>query len=201
MKKVIIFVIIVVSAFLLGRYTGDNHLTEGQPETSTEKVYIDRIKEKIIHDTIRIEKSVVVDEQAKDTSKNTQTTGSQDSVVKKDTSKQDDSTMIDPAIVEEELLERRTIILQWNPRDSVGVSELLNKNAQSFSREIIVEFWSNPLNITGYELNRNKLKLFGFHPEETIQLEIKDDDRTLFLHSESLHLRLEKTEQFKSLQL
>ncbi len=201
MKKVIILIIIVVSAFLLGRYTGDNHLTKGQPETSTKKVYIDRIKEKIIHDTIRIEKSVVVDEQARDTSKNTQTTDFQDSVVKKGTSKQDDSTMIDPAIVEEELLERRTVILHWNPKDSVGVSELLNKNAQSFSREIIVEFWSNPLNITGYELNRNKLKLFGFHPEETIRLEIKDDHRTLFLHSESLHLRLEKTEQFKSLQL
>ncbi|MGM0479777.1 MAG: hypothetical protein ACQERC_11190 [Bacteroidota bacterium] len=197
MKKVVILIIAVVLAFLLGHYVGRDQLSESQ-RANPEKVYVDRIKEKIIRDTLRIEKPVYIDQSAKDTAS---TRNVQDSVSDPDTSHEEDTTALDPAIVEEELLARRTIILKWNPRDSSSVSELLNKNAQSFNREMIVEFWSNPLNLTGYELNRNKLKLFGFHPDETIRLEIKDDDRTLFLHSESLHLRLEKTEQFKSLQL
>jgi len=65
----------------------------------------------------------------------------------------------------------------------------------------MVEFWKSPLNITGYELTRNRLKLFGFNPNESISLQLDKNEEQILLNTESLSVVLKKTNQFKTLKL
>jgi hypothetical protein len=57
------------------------------------------------------------------------------------------------------------------------------------------------LNLTGYLLNRNKLKLFGFNPDEPITLQVIDEKNELILKSSTFLLRLSKSPNFKSLKI
>src|SRR5690606_7957815 len=100
-------------------------------------------------------------------------------------------------IFKDELISQRTITVGIPEVDSTDVALLLNMKSNSYSDDIIVEFWQSPLNLTGYELSRNKLKLFGFNPNESISLQIEDNEDQLILNTETMSLLLQKTKQFK----
>lgn len=104
-------------------------------------------------------------------------------------------------IFKDELISQRTITVGIPEVDSTDVALLLNMKSNSYSDDIIVEFWQSPLNLTGYELSRNKLKLFGFNPNESISLQIEDNEDQLILNTETMSLLLQKTKQFKPLKL
>ncbi|PKR80145.1 hypothetical protein CW751_11625 [Brumimicrobium salinarum] len=107
----------------------------------------------------------------------------------------------DELIIQEKMVSSRYIAVQKSANDSIDKSELLSLNGQSFSNQIIVEFWQSPLNLTGYELSRNKLKLFGFNPNESISLQKGEESDLLLLNTESMSLKIRKSKQFKSLQI
>lgn len=102
------------------------------------------------------------------------------------------------------ILQEKKIGFQWaelplNPVDSSDVEALLNVKKQSFSNKILVEFWNSPLNLIGYQLSRNKLKLYGFNPNETITLAYGKKEDELILQTQSVKVNLIKTNQFQSL--
>jgi len=104
-------------------------------------------------------------------------------------------------IIMEELISQRSVLLGLLPNDSTDVSELLKLKSSAFAKDIMVEFWKSPLNITGYELTRNRLKLFGFNPNESISLQLDKNEEQILLNTESLSVVLKKTNQFKTLKL
>ena len=84
-------------------------------------------------------------------------------------------------------------------RDTTDSELVFNLETDKFNTVITVEYWSSPLELTGYELSRNKLKLYGFNPDEPITLIHKEGDNILNLKLNNLNLALEKTERFKTL--
>jgi hypothetical protein len=106
-------------------------------------------------------------------------------------------------IVSERLIAHRNVPIQLVKPDSLDASEILNLKADSYSKNIIVEFWESPLDLIGYELNRSRLKLFGFNADEAILIKRNYDSEKLIVQigpsSNSLVLSLEKSPKFKSI--
>lgn len=106
-------------------------------------------------------------------------------------------------IVSERLIAHRNVPIQLVKPDSLDASEILNLKADSYSKNIIVEFWESPLDLIGYELNRSRLKLFGFNADEAILIKRNYDSEKLIVQigpsSNSLIFSLEKSPKFKSI--
>lgn len=106
-------------------------------------------------------------------------------------------------IVSERLIGQHSIEIQVIQPDTVDSSELLNLKADSYSKKITVEFWESPLDLIGYELNRSRLKLFGFNSEEELEIIRMYDSEKLQLMigtgANQARLILEKTPKFKSI--
>lgn len=102
-------------------------------------------------------------------------------------------------IIKEELLSQRVLNIEPLKTDTSDASEVLELKSDSFAKKVTVEFWKSPLNITGYELTRNKLKLFGFNPSETIGLQLSTTGEQLLLNTETMSIILHKTKNFQSL--
>lgn len=201
MRKILIYLLLLLVGVVIGYAFNFNRIDEKNTQQDPEKVYIEKIKKHVVRDTIEIEKIVTVQ-------------GKIDSVYTTDTvfiidtlSIEDDNNDFseekekDEVIIMEELISQRTIPLGPAPNDSTDVSELLNLKSSAFSKEIIVEFWQSPLNLTGYELHRNKLKLFGFNPNESISLQLDKNEDQLLLNTETMSIVLRKSKQFKTLKL
>lgn len=199
MHKVVKYLIIIILALTAGWLIG--YYTSPQKSTEIQKVFVDKIKEKIVIDTVLVKEPVYIEKEIQDSlnlddslnlvSTDTSTIFVIDSL----------DQVVDEDIIREQLISTRNLKVEWITSDSIDVSELLNKKANSFNEEMVIEFWQSPLNLTGYELNRNKLKLFGFNPEESISLQVKDDKSELILKTSSFELRLPKTNQFKTVNL
>lgn len=194
-KYLIIIILALATGWLIGYYTPSRNSTEIQ------KVYVDKVKEKVVRDTVKIKEPIYIEKEIEDSL----TFNDSLNVASSDTSKifliDSLDQVIDADIIREELISTRNLEIEWITSDSIDVSELLNKKANSFNEKMIIEFWQSPLNLTGYELNRNKLKLFGFNPEESISLQVEDDKSELILKTNSFVLRLPKTNQFKTVNL
>lgn len=112
-----------------------------------------------------------------------------------------DSTIstIEDEILSETLL-LKTIVSLNQPVDTNSIDVLLNVDSKSFNENLTIEYWNSPLQLTGYELSRNKLKLFGFDPAQSISL-LVDNNKTLIAAIDTIQLRLVKTEKFKVISL
>lgn len=200
MKQGVIYLIILIVGIGIG-YTFN--LIYNTPEiiNQTETVIVEKIEKQIIRDTIRIKKPVQTNF-IPDTSLTDDTYDYYDSLSIEDEEIEYQASLdTDEIIIKEELISQRTVPLKSLPYDSTDVSNLLEMKGNAFNKDIIVEFWQSPLNITGYELSRNKLKLFGFNPNESISLQLGNDEDEIFLNTESMSLLLQKTKQFKTLKL
>ncbi len=106
-------------------------------------------------------------------------------------------------IVSERLIAQRSVVIQVIQPDTVDSSELLNLTADSYSKKLTVEFWESPLDLIGYELNRSRLKLFGFNSEEELEImRMYDSEKlqvTIGAGANQADLILEKTAKFKSI--
>lgn len=220
MKKGFLYTIILLLGVGIG--FGVNALLHlGSPEKETvkvEKVIVEKIKSKTITDTLIIKESIFVpvpEDSLLNEAENTESDTLNIAEADDDANSLNDELDLEnepetppsaegdevDIIVKDELIAKRTLKLDPLPVDSSDVSELLEVNTNEFSDRILVEFWQSPLNITGYELSRNKLKLFGFNPSETIKLKLNPTGDRLLLNTETMGVVLEKKNQFQTLNL
>lgn len=198
MKQVITYTLLIGLGLLIGFFIF--RCEEQEVITEVKTVYKDRVQTKTVVDTLVITKKV------------TDTLSIYDSMTENDTlsfqNKSDSSDYVksneevfDGDIIAEKLISKRNIPLIIVENDTIDQSELLNISSKSFNNSIIVEFWESPLELTGYELSRNKLKLFGFNPNESISLHFDNSKDELLMQTETIKLYLVKTQKFKSLNL
>lgn len=107
----------------------------------------------------------------------------------------------DVVIIKERLIASALIEVNLQESDSLTVEEAFDLQQVNFAEHLVVEFWESPLELTGYELTRNKIKLFGFDPSENVILSHSVDTDILEVQIGSLSLRLQKTNRFKTLYL
>lgn len=204
MKRTLIYLSLLLVGIGIGYLLNFDWSPKETVHQVPEKIYIEKVKKEIIRDTIEIEKIVNVPI-VKDTTIETDTLKTTDSLtmgkIEEIEIVNNNSIENEEIIIMEELIAQRTIPLQFPVNDSTDVEEMLNFKTSAFSDEIIVEFWQSPLNITGYELTRNKLKLFGFNPSESISLHLDKSEEQLTLDTESMDILLQKSKQFKTLKL
>lgn len=106
-------------------------------------------------------------------------------------------------MVSERLIAKRVVEVKIIQPDSLDASDLLNLTSDSYSKSLTIEFWESPLDLIGYELNRSRLKLFGFNAEEKVQVKRTYDSEKLNVQfgiiNNSAVLILEKSPKFKSI--
>lgn len=107
----------------------------------------------------------------------------------------------DVVIIKERLIASALIEVNLQESDSLTVEEAFDLQQVDFAEHLVVEFWESPLELTGYELSRNKIKLFGFDPSENVVLSHSVDTDILEVQIGNLSLRLQKTSRFKTLYL
>ena len=202
MTNIIKYALIILVSITIGWLFGF-YLSNSEP-VKPETVYQEKFTTKIVRDTVKIKQLVFVDRHVSDTTEN-QDTITQSLIDSRDSLgfEDEDSLQFDDTgeIITDQLITSKRVHIDWVVNDSIDISELLNKKASSFNETIIVEYWQSPLNLTGYLLNRNKLKLFGFNPDEPITLQVIDEKNELILKSSTFLLRLSKTSNFKSLKI
>lgn len=105
-------------------------------------------------------------------------------------------------VITDKLLEKATTNLEIiEEQDSLNIESVLNKEVLPFNEILNIEFWSSPLDLTGYELSAKKLKLYGFNPSETIRARYTKGQDYIQFQIGDLSLKLKKTERFKTLYL
>lgn len=211
MKKFFIYLTILIIGGILGFLA--SNIINTAPSQSIETQIVKKVEEKVIIDTVIVKKKypVVVLE---DTTKAVELVSYEDSLyaeVYDETQSEEadidfsefiseeDTMMYD--IISDELLSQRTVILALPPIDSTDVEDLLDLKSYAFSQKMTIEFWKSPLNLTGYELSRNKLKLFGFNPTESLHLSLSQNGESLFLNTETMSILLIKSDNFQTLNL
>lgn len=203
--------IITISLGIIIGLTFGYFLFDSKPIVQEETIVVEKVKKEIVKDTIEIDKIIkvpvvsdtstaIIDSLSTDLADNLEDEFENDSSeFDYDSSMENDS--LEEIIIKEELIVKKRMPIHQAPTDSTDVSELLNMKSTSFSERFDVEFWESPLNLTGYTLSRNRLKLFGFNPNENFYLTIGNNENELIYNSETLSLILYKTEQFKTLRL
>lgn len=162
--------------------------------TSIEKVEVPVYKEiiKIKKDTVKFK--------TKRTIKNVDnvvTTAEDTSTYLIDTLNEQDTISIDDVLTES-IISTKTIKI--NPLKEIdSTAYLLNVYVPSFSELIQIEYWNSPLQLTGYELSKNKLKLFGFDPSQQLVLSERNDKGLDVYFDDELHI-FYKTNKFTALE-
>lgn len=201
MKQGVTYLLILIGGIGIG-YAINAFLTKPQEiQTKTETVVVEKVKKEIVRDTVEVEKIVhypLPSDSIQRAEKVVQVDSINHNIYNSIDHIEDDTEEI---IIKEVLISMKTYTLEEVPLDSTDVSALLELKSNAFAKDIIVEFWQSPLNLTGYELTRNKLKLFGFNPNESISLRIGNQEDQIILNTDSMSLLLQKTKQFKSLKL
>lgn len=207
MKRILTSLLILLLGIGIGYVL--NHLIHGSSKNpvKTQEVIVSQIKKQIIKDTIIVERIVNTSpsEIADSTEDNSENYSDNDSTTVNVNQREVDTAPgkdeADEVIIQEKMVGQRVSRLIPVATDSTDVEAMLGVKTNAFSKEITIEFWQSPLNLTGYVLTRNKLKLFGFNPNETISLRLSKDNDHLFLNTETLSILLEKSDQFKYLTL
>ncbi len=103
-------------------------------------------------------------------------------------------------IISDRLITKKSLTVTWNGSlEAVSEEEKLGRSVDRFSEVMTVEFWESPLELTGYELSKNRLKLFGFNPKENVELKYSSEGEYLHVFIGELSFHLEKTTRFKTL--
>lgn len=201
MKKILIYLLILLVGIALGYSLNSGSENEDITEVETKEIQVKKTTKQVDEQIIQTEKILEVPLEI-------------DSIITSGSEITVDTLLNDEAIFEatedrdkeediimEELVSQRTIKLGFSPNDSSDVSEMLELKSTSFSNYIVIEFWQSPLSITGYELTRNRLKLFGFNPNESITLQLDKNEEQILLNTDSMSIVLKKSKQFKTLKL
>lgn len=219
MKNLVPYLLLLILGGVIGYFIGTNNYSS--VENSIVKKDTKIVEQtKIIKDTVVIEKvipkkvesnldTLSIDSLLIDTlnldlvdSLTYDLTELSDSTLIEDSVEINEEADFDDEIIQELLLSQRSLQIAPSSRDTEeDVDEMLELKANAFSSTMIVEFWQSPLNLTGYELTRNKLKLFGFNPNENISLQLSHEEDKLFLNTETMSLILEKSTRFKTLSI
>lgn len=104
-------------------------------------------------------------------------------------------------LVEDELIQKILVTVHKIETDTISVEKLLDVHTPYFGDEITIEFWESPLQLVGYELSRNQLKLFGFNTYDSIQVFNISNAPSLKVLIGDFELQLERTTRFKTLYL
>lgn len=206
MKRILIYLLVLLFGIVIG-YTINNFFRTPRKVLQPKKVFVNQVKKQVIKDTIIVEKIITnsVPILPEETSTDEENVSSTDTLVNNEGYTTDDleeeTDDSNEVIIKEKLMGQRLMYLNQTEIDSTDIEALLGVESEAFSNEITIEFWQSPLDLTGYVLTRNKLKLFGFNPNETFTLQLSKDKEHLFLNTETLSILLEKTEQFKNLAL
>jgi hypothetical protein len=183
------------------------------PETSEEKDKEIVVEEKIITknvvDTVVVQKPIYLDTNKVDLSDSTalkpmDSTIIMDSVLL-DSVNTPDKEFVDAAEEDEDIIiisdrliaKRKVSVDKLNGEEEAA--EKLGLSTDRFSDELVVEFWESPLELTGYELSKNRLKLFGFNPNESIKISYTKQEEFLDVVIGKLEFSLVKTTRFKTL--
>lgn len=205
MKRIIVYLLILILGISIGYALNNLFTIPRRNHSQLKKEVVKQIKRQVIRDTIIVER--IINIAPSDTLEDTAPDMANDSDStligedqEDDNSKpgKDDSEEV---IIQEKMIGHHSAHLNSVSTDSTDVEVILGVKSDTFSKEISIEFWQSPLNLTGYVLTRNKLKLFGFNPSERISLHLSKDKEHLFLNTGTLSVLLEKTEQFKNLSL
>lgn len=105
-------------------------------------------------------------------------------------------------VITDKLIKKINKELKINEGNDLSDPEqIFNKEVNPFNSVLIIEFWTSPLELTGYELTSKRLKLYGFNPDEKLNLIYsKGTDYIEFNIGDNL-LKLKKTDRFKTLYL
>ena len=114
-----------------------------------------------------------------------------------------DSLVLEDTLLSDEVLTESILAtknLKVGPPEEVdSTAILLDVFSPVYSTNMQVEFWHSPLQLTGYELSKSKLKLFGFDPDQQIAIfERKDKGLAVYLDNE-LHV-FYKSDKFTALE-
>ncbi len=162
--------------------------------TSVEKVEVPVYKEiiKIKKDTAKFKTKRIIKNVD-----NVVTTAEDTSSYLIDTLNEQDTISIDDVLTESIIL---TKTIKVNPLKEIdSTAYLLNVYVPSFSELIQIEYWNSPLQLTGYELSKNKLKLFGFDPSQQLVLSERNDKGLDVYFDDELHI-FYKTNKFTALE-
>ncbi len=206
MKNIFIYAALLLLGIVIGIIINKN--TSDKPKTIVEtkpvEVIVEKIQKKIIRDTVVITKSVTNEiSDSLNINNKIDSIGNEVVIDSLETPHFEDITADEEdIIISEKLLSKRLVTVEKIEMDTIqDASELLGMKSETFAEEIMIEFWKSPINITGYELSRNKLKLYGFNPNEKISLIYNTKTSKLFLNTETMSIVLEKSNQFKKLNL
>lgn len=181
-------------------------------------MYFFNLKETADEAIVEVQQTEDITNSKKKNIKKTKPQPSPELIVEEDTSEVIDTLLMDTLIIEdtlsyseeeyleivsERLIAKRNIDIEIIKPDSLDASDLLNLKADSYSKNIVVEFWESPLDLIGYELNRSRLKLFGFNSDELVKIKRGYDSEKLTVQigsaNNSVVLLLEKSPKFKSI--
>ena len=202
-KKYIQFLIV----FLLGSGIGALviYLATGSvnQEEETQKLVKTVYKPKVVRDTVYLSKKEKSSSQNEDETypKVMEERDTLDTVIDSLVLWEDTNNVSDDLIVSEQMSSSVKVKLRkFQESDSVDVEDIFNVKSEHYASEMTVQFWTSPLQLTGYELSRNTLKLFGFDPRQAVLLQAKEGNR-LQLVIDTMSFELRKTDKFISLEL
>ncbi|MDX1445963.1 hypothetical protein [Lishizhenia sp.] len=174
------------------------------PEEETQQLVKTVYQPKVIRDTVYLtkkEEHTVQKQQDEDVEENADQKDTLDLVIDSLVLTEDTNNVSDDLIVSERMNSSIKVKLRkYQETDSVDVEEIFNVKSEHYNSEITVQFWTSPLQLTGYELSRNTLKLFGFDPRQAVLLQAKEGDR-MQLVIDTMSFELRKTDKFISLEL
>jgi hypothetical protein len=105
-------------------------------------------------------------------------------------------------IISERLVSKKQVTVQSIANsDTTSVEKILELGTNAFANNIQIEFWESPLELIGYELNRSRLKLYGFNPYESYALQLPEQENQLILLHKGNAYHLSKTDRFKRLEV
>ncbi|SFT34756.1 hypothetical protein SAMN05216474_0020 [Lishizhenia tianjinensis] len=202
-KKYIQFLIV----FLLGSGIGALviYLATGSvnQEEETQKLVKTVYKPKVVRDTVYLSKKEKSSSQDEDETypEVLEERDTLDTVIDSLVLWEDTNNVSDDLIVSEQMSSSVKVKLRkFQESDSVDVEDIFNVKSEHYASEMTVQFWTSPLQLTGYELSRNTLKLFGFDPRQAVLLQAKEGNR-LQLVIDTMSFELRKTDKFISLEL
>lgn len=206
MKSVLKYILVLAIGTLIG-IAGMYVLNP--KDTVVETIVKVETAEKSITSSKKKNKVKTIDSSDIDLSESTISDDSLDALLNADTLIIDESTSGSEEeeeyfeIVAERLIAKRVVEVKIIQPDSLDASDLLSLKADSYSKSLTIEFWESPLDLIGYELNRSRLKLFGFNAEELVQIKRAYDSEKLTVQigtaNNSVVLLLEKSPKFKSI--
>jgi len=165
-----------------------------KPQTELEDVKIDSV----IKDTVVLEDSIKIVKE--DTVAEVEVVETEDTIeVIPDTLSSSAQVIVKSGddnihVAKNEMVYSQFIVPEGNPSDfycnSDGELDSLlvgNYIKKAKNKGVYVEFWSSPINLTGYQLSKKKLVLFGFYEYKNVKLRYLSDGRIRMTYFDNIY--------------